>query len=264
MTTILAEEIGVGVAVHLARTFLDVVHVADVAPLLQAGDLAFTTPPVSPMSPEARPDYLGVLKSGECILFEAKGAVGTAGRLKKPLEKAEIQVDNVQFVKHSPRTVNGQPCGDRIVMGTHFCVDGAHAKSETTTILIDPPGRGRVGDDFPPSDLPLRVAYAKAFNFGERPLVADALVRRVDLSGVFGAPEFEVNGLSVRAVGPFLWGGVLVIDARLAAILEQGARGNLSAAVAERTNRLQEELSTLEETPYFVMLNNGIGVLLDG
>lgn len=51
ITQVLAEELGVGVAIHLARTFLDVVHVADFAPLLAAGEFAFANPPVSTVHP---------------------------------------------------------------------------------------------------------------------------------------------------------------------------------------------------------------------
>ncbi|WNG39343.1 hypothetical protein F0U61_41030 [Archangium violaceum] len=261
LTAMLAEELGVGVAIHLARQFLGVVHIADIEPLIRAGEMGFMVPPVSSRHPEARPDYLGVLGNGECIVFEAKGVVGTASKLSEPLKKAEIQVDNIQFLKHRPRCVQGIPCADRIVIGTHFCIDGTHKNSETTTFLVDPPAPEHPVPEGPGSDLPLRVAYAKVFNFGDAPLIADALLTRRDTIGVADLPGTQVGNWALRVIGPFLWGGFLVVDAELAAILDRGAREDLRAAVAERTARIGEELRGRELPPDFLMLNNGIGIL---
>lgn len=129
------------------------------------------------------------------------------------------------------------------------------------SLRIDPPGKDRQTDESPGSDLPLRVAYAKAFNFGEAPMIADALLSRREGIGVANLPEIQVGNLALRVIGPFLWGAPLVIDSKLADILERDSPRDLRATVAARTAALHDELRGREWPPDVLMLSNGIGIL---
>lgn len=261
ITQVLAEELGVGVAIHLARTFLDVVHVADFAPLLAAGEFAFANPPVSTVHPKLRPDYMATLSTGQAILLEAKGVVGTESKLTPHLAKGKGQVRNIEFVKHQPRSVAGTPCGDRVVIGTHLCIEGRHARSETTSEILDPPGPVHSGGVGEGSDLAVRLSYAKAFNFAGTPGLGLALVNRLDLSDFAEATRAEMGDLRISYLGAAPWGDAIVMDATLAQLISRFGRSDIRAPVAERLQALAEKSMLTEEESTHFFLNNGIGLV---
>ncbi len=260
LVTILAEELAVGVANYLAREYLGVIHVADVAPLLHAGDLRIKNPPFSPKHPGARPDFLGVLSNDQAIVFEAKGAVGTRSRLTKPLQKGHIQVRNVDFVAYQPRTIGGAPACDRMVFGTHFCTEGKHPLSETTTVVLDPPGDAPEDRRRLESDLAVRVAYAKIMNLADLSLIARNIVLRRGDEGLDDLPLVETGNLRLRLLGLFPW-GVLVLDDGVAQALRT-AGNDLRDPVSEalRVFQPREREVRADEDRDLILLNNGVGL----
>lgn len=255
----IGEELGVGAAIHVARQHLGILHVADVAPLLGVGDLAYMAPPASIDHPEARPDYLADLPNGESILIESKGAVGTRSKLNRAIEKGKIQVDNIDFVAKAPRQVAGIPCCDRLVIASHFCVAGRHKRSKSTTIVIDPPAPSP-GSDLPRSgsDLVARASYAKALNLAGQAMLARDLVDRRPLR-VDGLPVLTIRNRDFIGLGPILLGGALVIEAAVAESLVR-AEGADVRPFLERPLASVGEIRPSDE-PDLLLLNNGIGLL---
>jgi hypothetical protein len=261
ITSMLAEELGVGVAIHLARSVLGVVHVADFEPLLSAGEFTFVSPPVSAENPEARPDYLGILPNGQGIVFEAKGAVGAPGVTTKPLKKAKIQVRNVSFVRRVARTFGGVVSADRIAIATNFCIEGVNNRSETTSVLLDPPAprRGPAEETGDGDDMGLRLSYAKAFNFADAPVAAHALVDRRDVA-LDAFPTVNTRAREHVILGAFPWGGVVTLDAKVARAIQASGREDLRRPVAEALAGLAP-LEGADGEGDLVLLNNGLGLL---
>lgn len=249
----LAEDLGVGVAVHLARSIMGVDHFADVLPLLRRGKLTYATPPVDPKHPWIRPDFLGELPSGEVILLEAKGVAGTRSKLTPQLAKGERQVDNVELVAQAPRK---QGC-ERMVIGTHFCIDGKHNKSKTTTVLRDPPRPSSDRFNDPEgSDLAIRVSYAKAFQFANRPRLAWNLVAGIPVE--LGSLWIQTpRQLKILGPSPL---GTVVMDARVADAIQSAGRGNLRPGVQRAVAGLKEEYRAGPRDE-LIMLSNGVGLL---
>lgn len=255
----IGEELAVGTAIHVARAHLGVVHIADVAPLLDAGDLVIKSPPLSVKHPGARPDYLAELPNGESILIESKGAVGTRAKLTRAIAKGEIQVDNIDFVRPTPRQVAGAPCCDRLVIASHFCVANQHARSRSATIVIDPPAPDRPRDvPWAGSDLAVRVSYAKAFNLAGQAILARDLVDRRPLR-LDGLPETTIGNRRLLGLGTFVLGGTLVIEAAVATALVQAELGDLRPHL-ERPLASVREIRPSDQ-PDLVLLNNGVGLL---
>jgi len=163
----LSEELATGVTCYVMREHLDADHIADVGPLI-GRDVDY----VPGATKEYEPDYYAVDSTNEAFFVESKGAVGTRCALNGALDHGKDQVNNVTSTSRPVRA----NCG-RMVIGTHFCVEGKHTRSETSTVVRDPVGdQGQDRD--PESDLSLRVAYAKVLRFCRQHELADRLLLR--------------------------------------------------------------------------------------
>ena len=268
LLAVLAEELGVGVAMFHMRTHFGVRHVADVEPLIQKGEVGFVQPPIDPDHAKQRPDFLGLTAANEAVFFEAKGTVGTRSSVDPQLQKGKAQVRNVRSLRHLHRQTGGKGLADRIVVGTHFCVEGRHKRSNTTAVLLDPPDRSQRPDSDQtgrPDEI-LRNSYAKFFNLAERPTLAARLLGGHPWNPSGALVQVETDGWNLVGVGQSPWGGILVLDSSLwHAFAEAGSR-DLSSTVHSRLNEIegifQEQPHEGSNSSSIVMLNNGIGVWL--
>jgi hypothetical protein len=267
LLAVLAEEVAVGVCGVVAREVWCVQHLADVFPLL-GSDVALMTPPVDPAHPRERPDFIGLTPSHEAVFFESKGAVGTASTLRTARTKGKVQVRNVASQAHPHRRVNGTPCADRVVVATHFCIAGKHTRSETTTYVDDPPEADVHQErDRPPSDMAVRLAYAKALNLGGAAGLGALLVGRSEWPAwTREQGTIEVGGVQLVPLGEFPTGGWLAVEAGVWRALTAGPTDLLGglerplAGVGDILRKSREEPAA-RDSAQLVLLNNGIALL---
>lgn len=247
LTAVLAEEVACGVTCFILREKLGVDHIADVYPLLREGDLKF----VACSDAENRPDFFCFDNNSRGLLVESKGAMGTRSSIAERVEvEGWNQVMNVQPVKYRLR----DKCG-RLVIGTHFCIDKHHGRSETTTLLKDPDGA--VGDDFPDSDLVLRVAYAKVLRFAGLDILADTLMMR-ESPPPLNFNAFAINDVTFAALGISVFGGMLVLHGEVLKALINASVTNLRESIPRA---LAEFRPQRFEIPGGYALSNGLLVL---
>ena len=121
-----------------------------------------------------------------------------------------------------------------VVIGTHFCVESIHPRSETTSIIKDPDGE-LSHERNPTSDMVIRIAYAKALRFmGHDPLVDRLLVSR-ELPEPFDMikemPFPQIGELPVLPMGLTPFGDVI------------GLYGPTAKALISRTTSMREEVT---------------------
>lgn len=164
---VFAEELSVGVAAHIAiasrgaRFLLD----AEVALELKLVER------VPGSTSKQIPDYFVLDSALEGSVLEVKGAIGTRSSLKGAISTGVGQISNVRV--KVPPSAKTHGC----VIATHFCVDGMHPRSETTSVVWDVPPPA-LGPGSPPS-IPvdpadsnpvaamLRAYFLKAVNFAQ-------------------------------------------------------------------------------------------------
>lgn len=198
LTTIAAEEVSVGVACYLLKKYFGVVHVADVNGCINANELRFVQKPVG----DKRPDFFCVDHSNAGRIVESKGAVGTRCAVANRVEvDGWEQVNNV-----TPTKLPLVAACARIVIGTHFCIDGQHTRSETTTLIKDPPGEPSDQEN-PDSETAIRLSYAKCFRFIGRDDLAEVClsgernVRIEDQADSVTHPQGSFVPLSITPFG---------------------------------------------------------------
>jgi hypothetical protein len=267
LTAILAEELAVGVASYLAREYLDVIHLADVFPLIKGGDVTFRRAPKVVDDKKARPDFLALDRNNQRLFIEAKGAVGTEMRLMKPLASGKAQVCNVDSARYSPRERGGKPAADRLVIGTHFCVEGLNTRSETTSIILDPPsGRATFDPDHQNEDGVVRAAYGQLLNLADEATLAALLLDRARWPESFEPPIIDLGSrgqlqFQMRLLSDFPAGGALVLHESVWRQLTRHHEVNLLAALRPAIEEVATLRSNLEDDEPVILLNNGVGLL---
>lgn len=250
LKAVAAEELATGVTCYVLREHFSMMHISDVYDNIQNGELEFVDP-----NSEERPDYYCEDIFGEFIIAESKGVIGTRGNLNKHLPKGWSQVQNVRPVNHRLR----QTC-NRVVIGTHFCVDGIHARSETTTVINDPEGLQGRGDNLE-SDMPMRLSYAKFFRFIGQDALADKLVFSRILQQEDEYPIMIVNNVPVWVLGFTPFGGLIGLYAKVFKSLFYERNGLTRSSVTEALHEFQGMRETFNGLGY--TLPNGIVLIHD-
>jgi hypothetical protein len=215
LKAVASEEVATGITCYLLREHFNLDHIADAYAVIQSGDLEYVN-----SNSDKRPDYFCLDSSGEAVIVESKGATGTRSIINSRINpEGWDQVQNVQPVNHGLRS----NCS-RVVIGTHFCIEGQHQRSETTTIIKDPEGeKGRGINEL--SDTPVRLAYAKAFRFMGNDTFADMIVLKRNLPNL-DLPTDEINGISIWILGYNPFGNLMGIEKKTGLMLFQAPSEN--------------------------------------
>lgn len=191
LSAIASEEIGTGICCYILREHFVLDHITDVLAAIKSGDLVYAN-----TSSKVRPDYFCQDSMGEVVIAESKGVTGTRCNIVHRINnKGWAQVQNVHPVNHRLRKV----CG-RVVIGTHFCIQGVHTGSKTTTIIKDPINEENHDMDNE-SDTLIRFSYAKCLRFIGQDVFADRLLIRQSMQEMLDYPVLKLNGIDVRVVG---------------------------------------------------------------
>ena len=177
-----SEEIATGITCYLLREHFGLPHLSDVYACIQNGELQYVD-----SSSEKRPDYFCQDNLGETVLVESKGATGTRSAITRRIDpEGWEQVQNI-----FPTNLLLRPSCGRVVIGTHFCIEGQHPRSETTTIIKDPEGNQSRSEN-PYSDMLLRLAYAKCLRFMGQDAIAERLIARIPIDEFESLPDFPI------------------------------------------------------------------------
>ena len=252
LTAVASEEIATGITCYLLREHFNLDHITDAYAAIQSGDLEYVNLPS-----EKRPDYYCMDSNGEVVIAESKGATGTRSSITARIDpEGWTQVSNVRPVNHHLR----RSCG-RIVVGTHFCIDGLHPRTETTTIIKDPDGDTGENRN-PQSDSIIRQSYAKVFRFVGEELLAELLLTKRTL-GEFPRERYqEINGVPYVLIGATPFGDLVGIYKYVAETLFQQARYSLVDKLRDILIKYREDRHSLENLGYG--LSNGIVILHNG
>ena len=257
LTAVASEEVATGITSYLLREHFGLDHVADVYACIDRGELNF----VNPLNGK-RPDYFCEDSIGETVLAESKGSTGTRSTITHRIDpEGWEQVQNVKPVNRPLRN----SCS-RVVIGTHFCVDGIHQKSETTTIIKDPSGPNSLNLN-PDSDELIRLSYAKALRFMAQDAIAERLLVREPI--LQGFPKEIMNRLmneipAVRNIpmwplGLTPFGDLIGLYGPVARVLLQQSRSSLRPAVVESLLKFRDTRSELAGVGY--ALPNGVMIV---
>lgn len=246
-----SEEVATGITCYLLREHFNIDHITDAYAVIQQGELEYVD-----LSSAIRPDYFCLDSYGEALIAESKGATGTKSSITGRIDsKGWDQVQNVRPVNHPLRTA----CG-RVVIGTHFCVQGIHPRSETTTIVKDPDGKDSKNKN-PESDNPIRSAYAKIFRFMGNDALADSILLRRPMPEPPDSLRQDFDGLNVWILGATPYGEPMGIYEDVGRVLIQGQISDkpLIHALSEILTKFQEADIQIEDFGY--ALPNGIVIL---
>jgi len=188
------------------------------------------------------PDYVIVDGDDTLRLLEVKGAIGTRSSLTGPITKGRAQLNNVSIILNAHGTDHGY------VAATHFCVEGMHPRSETTTVIDvvpAPPPRppsnsgpwsnpsGPGPQQGPPLPIPYLISggYLKALRFAKITVLdSEGNTEGVDVGAtpdaladaIAVAPKKRLSGLegeSVRILGTNVFGATVFIAESVCAVL---------------------------------------------
>jgi hypothetical protein len=248
-----SEEVATGITCYVLREHFGVDHIADVLAVLESGDLEYVS-----RTPAIRPDYFCLDSRGEVVIAESKGATGTRSSITpRIVPEGWDQVQNVRPVNHSLRAT----CG-RVVIGTNFCIQGIHRRSETTTIIKDPDGKNGQARN-PDSDAPIRFAYAKALRFMGQDALAERLLAAIPpVSEGYFRLEFplgEIEGQRFYATGPTPFGDYMGFTEDVAKLLFLTPHKHLSQHMHEVLSEFRHQRRDFENRGY--ALPNGIFVI---
>lgn len=248
-----SEEVATGITCFLLREHLGVDHIADALSALQSGDLEYIN-----RIPAIRPDYFCLDSHGEVVIAESKGSTGTRSSItSRIVPEGWDQVQNVRPVNHPLRAM----CG-RVVIGTNFCIQGIHSRSETTTIIKDPNGENGQAQN-PNSDTPILLAYAKALRFMGQNLLAERLLYRIPLSSEedlrFEFPLRQIAGQRFYVTGFTPFGDYMRVTEDVAKLLFLAPQKPLSQHMHEVLSEFRNQRRDFENRGY--ALPNGIFVI---
>lgn len=254
LTAVASEEIAIGIAWYILRQFFALPHIADVNECFRTGELRYVHRRLN----NRRPDYLCTDSANDAVLVECKGTTGTRSDISGMLQDGDTQVRNVTPTNLTLRNT----CG-RMVIGTHFCVEGKHPRSETTTIIEDPDG-AESGRDDPESDMVVRLSYAKCLRFMGQDVFAERLIAKTPM---IGFPDLDKERLPEIDEIPFLPLGVtpfndlVGIVGPIAMALLSNIEGNIKKNIADSLPSLENNTIDLGTKGY--ILSNGVIVLHD-
>ena len=253
LTAVGSEEIATGITCYLLREHLALDHIADAYACIQRGELSY----VNPDSKEC-PDYFCEDSQHLTVLAESKGATGTKSKITYRIDpEGWRQVQNVTPVNLPLRN----QCG-RVVIGTHFCVDGIHPRSETSSIIKDPDGEPS-HERNPESDMVIRLAYAKALRFmGHEPLADLLLVRRElpePFSMIENMPLPRLGDLPILPLGLTPFGDAIGLYGPTAKALLSRATRSMREAVTESLREFRDRRTALHSVGY--AFPNGVIVI---
>jgi hypothetical protein len=253
LSAIASEEVATGITCYLLREHFGLDHIADAYACIQRGELRYVN-----VASESRPDYFCEDETHHVVLAESKGTTGTRSRIANRIDpEGWDQVQNVIPVNLPLRNA----CG-RVVIGTHICVQGVHARSESTTIIRDPEGE-QSKEQNPESDVAIRLAYAKALRFMGHDFLADRLVagRKIPESfpGLENARLPRVGQMPVLPLGVTPFGDVIGLYGPTGKALLGNPRSSLKAAVVESLRGFRDQRTSLEGMGY--ALPNGVVVI---
>ena len=248
LTAVASEEISVGIACYILREHFDLAHITDAYAALQAGELQY----VNANSP-IRPDFFCQDLGGEVVIAESKGATGTRSTIAYRIDsEGWDQVQNVQPINHHLRS----SCS-RIVIGTHFCIDGMHPRSETTTIIKDPEGKPSLERDYT-SDTIIRQSYAKCLRFIGQDNLADRLLVRQSTDIPADYPEEKINGIPFMILGLSPFGDLVGLASSVAKALFRTQSKSLTESVTAALKDIGKLRSEIKQHGY--ILSNGVAV----
>lgn len=254
LTAVASEEIATGITCYLLREHFGLDHITDAYACLQRGELVYVNP-----TSQIRPDYFCEDKNGETVLAESKGATGTRCAIESRIDpEGWSQVQNVRPVNLPLRST----CG-RVVIGTHFCVQGMHARSETTTIIKDPDGVASL-DANHESDALMRLAYAKVLRFTGHDLLAERLLG-IQVESYIQPDDVgrwpSIRGIRVLPLCQMPFGGLVCLHAGIAKPLLFLALGEMREHVRRSLGQFRETRRELEGVGY--ALPNGVVIVYD-
>jgi hypothetical protein len=229
-SAVAAEEIATGVSCYLLHEHFGLEHIADAYACIQRGELDYVNPPS-----EERPDYFCEDSSGMTVIAESKGAVGTRSAVTRHIQpKGWSQVQNVVPTKRRLRS----SCS-RVVLGTHFCIDDMHPRSETTTLIKDPEGQPAKEDNADSDDL-MRVSYAKALRFMQHDALAERLLLHQELPSLEGESLPQVNELAFLPLGESPFGDLFGIFGRTVKALFAHSASSIRQPVQESLSEFRQ------------------------
>lgn len=225
LTAIASEEVATGIACYILREHFGLVHIADVYPCIRLGELEYVSEDL-----ESRPDYFCEDSDGKTVIAESKGATGTRSSITSKIDPEGMnQVQNV-----APVNLPLRDTCSRVVIGTHFCIDGQHPRSETTTIIKDPDGEEGKNLDTE-SDQLMRLAYAKALRFMGQEIFSELLINRaVDKFKVlFRERQIfrNVNGIPFLPMGVTIFGDVIGFFGPVGEVLSSSSEKSLKSEI---------------------------------
>lgn len=256
---LIGEEIGIGISFYVLKEHLDVIHIADVGPLLvppagQASLVSF----VQNNSDEKRPDFYCETTTQEVVFAESKGAVGPQSKMtgpSGPIQKGWHQVHNVMPTTAQVRT----NCG-RVVIGTNIQLDLPSVRSDSMTHIRDPIGPDQKQLE-EPNDFPIRVSYAKNLRYAGQIILAELLISREQWP-IPGDPQtIQWNNLQLVPIGVAPIGGLITIERRVWSILRDNHLGSIRSQLEPIP--LDQVQMTPEQIENAIVFRNGIVVLLD-
>lgn len=254
LTAVASEEIATGITCYLLREHFGLPHIVDVYACMQNGELHYINHPS-----KKRPDYFCQNNSGESVLVESKGAKGTRCDITNRIEpEGWEQVNNV-----SPTNIPLRPACGRVVIGTHFCVDGQHPRSETTTIIKDPDGKQSLNED-PNSDMVLRLAYAKCLRFMGQDAIAERLIARMPIDKIeliIDVPMKQFGRVRFLPLGMTAFGDAIGLYGPTAEALFSNSGRTIRNEVYQSLDGFSEIHGSIETPGY--ALPNGVIVIHD-
>lgn len=245
LTAVASEEVATGITCYVLREILGLTHIADAYACIQRGELAYAN-----QDSEKRPDYFCQDTKGETVLAESKGATGTRSSIRRRIDpEGWSQVQNVEPVNLPLRS----SCG-RVVIGTHFCIENAHPKSETTTIIKDPEGEEGMPRN-PESDMLIRLAYAKCLRFMIQDVLAERLLLRHTVREMLELDAEPVRGIPFVALQVTPFGDIIgLFEPTLKALF--GEPTQMRNALAESLRRFEDGRDRLGQAGYALL--NGV------
>lgn len=254
LVAVASEELATGITCYLLREHFGLDHIADAYTCLHRRELEYVN-----TGSKVRPDYFCEDGAGSTVLAESKGATGTRSAITGRIDpEGWEQVQNVRPVNKPLRA----SCG-RVVIGTHFCVEGMHARSDTATLIKDPDGLSSRNAD-PESDTLMRLAYAKALRFSGHDLLAERLLGmqvEMDLRPNDIDQWPSIRGMRVMPLCSIPFGGVLCLHAQVIKPLLFTQGREVSVLVRRALKDIRKMRSELEGAGY--ALPNGLVIVFE-
>ena len=254
LTAVASEEIATGITCYLLREHFGLPHLSDVYACIQNGELQYVD-----SSSEKRPDYFCQDNLGETVLVESKGATGTRSAITRRIDpEGWEQVQNV-----FPTSLPLRPSCGRVVIGTHFCIEGKHPRSETTTIIKDPEGKQSLNQNSN-SDIVLRLAYAKCLRFMGQDAIAERLIALMpidEFERIFDLPLAQLGQISFLQLGMTSFGDSIGFYGPIAKALFSNSERSIRNEVYSSLHAFSEIRGSMEAIGY--NLSNGVIVVHD-